>query len=253
MSQRITRLVVGVTILAAGCLAAGCAQGSNVGTALPSLSPSRNLSVSPPSFSPRTRAPNPTTAPPTVQPTTARVIAPVPAPSAHASAVASPSPAATGSGVPYPWVWIVLGVFVIAAVAALIARHYGRRSARTATWHSRMVDAYAKGSALYDMISMAEAPGALASDEASARWNDIRRRGDDLIQELYVLHDTAPGEAERARVADVLASLQAVRTALEAQHTPGGADPQQGARVHALLLSFGASLQVLRSPDQYAP
>jgi hypothetical protein len=251
MSQRITRLVIGVTILAAGCLAAGCTQGGSVGTALPSLSASRDLSVSPPSFSPRTRAPNPTTAPPTAQPTTAAVVVPVPAPSAQATA--SPSPAATGSGVPYPWVWIVLGVFVIAAVAALIARHYGRRSAGAATWHSRMVDAYAKGSALYDMIRMAEVPGALAGDEASARWTDIRRRGDDLVQDLYVLRDTAPGEAERARVDDVLAALQAVRTAMEAQHSPGGADPQQGARVHALLLSFGESLRVLRSPDEYAP
>jgi len=97
---------------------------------------------------------------------------------------------------------------------------------------------------------MAEVPGALADAEASARWADIRRRGDDLAQDLYALRDTAPGPTEQARVADVLASLQAARTALEAQHTPSGAGPQQGARVHALLLDFDASIRALRSPDE---
>ena len=45
---------------------------------------------------------------------------------------------------------------------------------------------------------------------------------DDLAQELYALLETAPGEAERERVADVLASLQAVRSAMDAEHAPGG-------------------------------
>jgi hypothetical protein len=146
--------------------------------------------------------------------------------------------------------WVVLGVVVVAVVIALIARHFGRRSATAASWRSKVIDASAKGSALYDMMSMAEVPGALTGPEASARWNDIRRRGDDLVQELYVLRDTAPGPAEQARVADVLASLQAARTALEAEHTPGGAaDPLQQARVHELLQSLDASLRALRSPE----
>ena len=35
--------------------------------------------------------------------------------------------AASGPGSPHPWIWIVLGAFVLATVAALIARHFGRR------------------------------------------------------------------------------------------------------------------------------
>jgi hypothetical protein len=148
--------------------------------------------------------------------------------------------------------WVVLGVVVVAVVVALIVRRSGRRSATAASWRSKVINASAKGSALYDMMSMAEVPGALTGPEASARWADIRRRGDDLVQELYVLRDTAPGPAEQARVADVLASLQAARTALEAQHTPGAAaDPLQEARVHEMLQYFDASLRTLRSPEDY--
>jgi hypothetical protein len=36
-------------------------------------------------------------------------------------------------------------------------------------------------------------------------------------QSLYALRETAPGEAERARVADVLAARRAVRSAMEAE------------------------------------
>jgi hypothetical protein len=51
MNQRTTWLVGWVTVLAAGCLAVGCAQGSGMKTTLPVLSLSRNLSVSPPTIS----------------------------------------------------------------------------------------------------------------------------------------------------------------------------------------------------------
>jgi ABC-type Na+ efflux pump permease subunit len=37
------------------------------------------------------------------------------------------SAATGGSGISHPWIWIVLGFFVLAAVAALIARYAGRR------------------------------------------------------------------------------------------------------------------------------
>jgi hypothetical protein len=135
-------------------------------------------------------------------------------------------------------------------VAVWLARRSGKRSALATNWRSRVVDASAKGSALTDMISMAEAPGALAAEDASTRWADIQRRADDLAQDLYAMRETAPGEAERAQVADALASLQAVRSAMDAERAPGGAGPQQGARVHDLLLAFEASLRALRSPVQ---
>jgi hypothetical protein len=51
MNQRTTWLVVRVTMLAAGRLAVGCAQGSGMKTTLPVLSLSRTLSVSPPAIS----------------------------------------------------------------------------------------------------------------------------------------------------------------------------------------------------------
>ncbi len=51
MNQRTAWLVVRVTVLAAGCLAVGCAQGSDMKTTLPVLLPSRNLRVSPPTIS----------------------------------------------------------------------------------------------------------------------------------------------------------------------------------------------------------
>jgi len=98
---------------------------------------------------------------------------------------------------------------------------------------------------------MAEAPEALAAEDASARWADIQRRADDLAQALYELRETAPGEVERARVADVLASLQAVRSAMEAERAPGGTGAQQSARTHDLLLGFEASLRALRPPGEY--
>jgi hypothetical protein len=45
---------------------------------------------------------------------------------------------------------------------ALIARSARRRPAK-AGWRSRLVNAYAKGSALHDAMSVAEAPGGLAA------------------------------------------------------------------------------------------
>ena len=51
-------------------------------------------------------------------------------------------------------------------------------------------------------------------------------------------------------VADV-SDRQAVRSAMNAEHGPGGATAPQRGRVHALLMSFEASLSALRSPGDY--
>jgi hypothetical protein len=67
-------------------------------------------------------------------------------------------------------------------------------------------------------------------------------------QTLHALREAAPDEAARARVADVLESLQAVRSAMETEHSPGAARASQQAQVHALLMSFEASLSALRLP-----
>jgi hypothetical protein len=144
----------------------------------------------------------------------------------------------------------LLGVIAVVIVAVLIARRSGRRSAAAASWRTGVVDVYAKGAALHDAMSAAEAPGALATGAADVRWADIQRRADDLSQELYSLREIAPGEPERLEVEDVLASLQAVRSALGAERAQGAVDPAQSARVLRLLQSFGASLRALRSPDE---
>ncbi len=134
-----------------------------------------------------------------------------------------------------------------------IARARGRRSAAAAGWQSRVIDAYAKGSALHDAMSVAETPGALAADDAGARWSDIQRRADDLAQTLYALREAAPDDETRARAADALASLQAVRSAMDAERVPGGAGAQQANVTRGRLSTFEASLRALRASPQQAP
>jgi hypothetical protein len=165
----------------------------------------------------------------------------------------SPSESATetGSGSSLIWLWIVLGVIVIAVVTALIARRSGRRSAVAANWSAKVADVSAKGAALEDAMSLAQAQGTLVAADASGRSADIDRRADDLAQTLYAMRETAPNEMERTRVADVLASLQALRSAVNAERTSGGDRAQAEARVHARLMSFEAALRALRSPTDY--
>jgi hypothetical protein len=132
----------------------------------------------------------------------------------------------------------------------LITRSAGRRSAAKAGWRSRIIDAYAKGSALYDAMSVAETPAGLAADDAGARWYDIQRRADDFAQTLYALREAAPDEDSRAGVADTLAALQAVRSAMDAERAPGGAGPEYAAVVRDRMFAFQAALRALRSPDE---
>ena len=98
-------------------------------------------------------------------------------------------------------------------------------------------------------MSVAESPGALASPDAGARWFDIQRRADDLAAMLYALRETASDEAARSRVAEVLTALQAVRSAMEAERAPLGADERQAEVVRDRLFNFEASLRALRAPE----
>jgi len=130
-----------------------------------------------------------------------------------------------------------------------MARARSGRSAAAAGWQSRVIDAYAKGAAVHDAMSVAEGPGGLAAEDAGARWSDIQRRADDLAQTLYAMREAAPNEEDRARVADVLASLQALRSGMDAERAPGGASPQQAEVVRGRLRAFEAALRSLRAPD----
>ena len=164
----------------------------------------------------------------------------------------TPSAAASGSssGTSLLWLWILLGVLILAGLIAWIVTSSRRRSAATAGWRSRLIDAYAKGSALHDAMVVAEAQGDLASSDARARWYDIQRRSDDLAQTLYALREAATDPGDQARIADVLAALQAVRSAMEAERAPGGAGMQQADLVRSRLYGFESSLRALRAGDQ---
>jgi hypothetical protein len=167
MRRSATRLSLAVAVLVAGLLAAGC--GSSITSSTGSL-PSRTATVS---GRPRVTA-APTAQPPTHSVTTVAPVAP-------SSVPATPG---ASSGTSPIWLWVLLGGLVLAGLIALIARSVRRRSAAAARWRSRLIDAYAKGSALHDAMSVAEAPGGLASAGAAARWADIQRRADDLAQTL---------------------------------------------------------------------
>jgi hypothetical protein len=249
-------LFLTAAILGAACSVTGC--GSSGSGAIASLAPSKSISFSP------SRA---ASVPPAAASVPATAAASVPAtataqPSVIQSATTAPAPAAqpsgspvaaSGSSSPLIWLWIVLGALVLIGVIIWIARARGGRSMAAASWQSRISDAYPKGAALHDAMSVAEGPGALAAEDAGARWTDIQRRADDLTQTLYAMREAAPSEDDRARVADVLAALQAVRSGMEAERAPGGASPRQAEVVRSRLRAFEAALRGLRAPDDGMP
>jgi hypothetical protein len=234
MRHSAKRIFLLVAIVVAGCLAAGC--GGSVTSSIGSV-PSRTATISArPSL---TAAP--TTRPPTQPVTTS-------APTAPSSVSASPG---SSSGTSFLWLWILLGVLVLVGLMAWITRSARRRSAAKAGRRSQLTDAYAQGAALHDAMSVAEALGGLAGADAAARWSDIQRRADDLAQTLYALREAAPQDsADRAKVDDTLASLQAVRSAMDAERAPGGAGLEQAEVVRSRLASFESSLRALSALDQ---
>jgi hypothetical protein len=219
------RLSLPAALLIIGGLAAGC--GGTVSSSIGSL-PSRTASIS--------ARPSATAAPTAQQPT------------APSSVSASP---AASSGTSLTWLWVLLGVLVLVVLVVWIARSGRRRSAAAAGRRSRLIDAYAKGSALHDAMSVAEAPGGLAAADAGTRWADIQRRADDLAQMLYALRaGVSEDSGDRARIDDTLASLQAVRSAMDAERAPGGANLQQAEVARSRLASFESSLRALTASGQ---
>jgi hypothetical protein len=142
---------------------------------------------------------------------------------------------------------------VLIGVIIWIVGGVSRRSDAAAAWRSTLIDAYPKGAALHDAMRDAEGPGALAAEDAGARWTDIQRRADDLTQTLYAMREAAPSEDDRARVADILAALQAVRSGMDAERAPGGASPRRAEVVRNRLRDFEAALRGLRAPDDRIP
>ena len=266
--RRLTKSsAVVAVILLAGCLAAGCSSGAK--SAIANLSPSRNTSssagpsASSSATSTATSSPTPTaTSSPTPtaspSPSTSESAVPSATPSAVPTAAAptaqpSSSPAASESSSSLLWLWVLLGAVILIGLIVWIARASGRRSKAAASWQSRVIDAYAKGSALHDAMSVADTPGALIAGDAGARWSDIQLRADDLAQNLYALREAAPDDDARARVAGVLTALQAVRSAMDAERAPGGAGPGQNEVARQRLMSFETALRALRAADHQAP
>jgi hypothetical protein len=242
MRRFIKGLVLLVAILAAGGSVAGCSGAAS--SAIASFSPSRSVSVptrdsAAPSVSsgPSSSASQPSaagggsTATVTVRPS-------------------SSTAASSGSGSGLIWLWVLLGVIVVAGLIVWFVRARGRRSAAATGWRSQVIDAYAKGSSVHDAMSVAETPAALGAYDAGARWADIQRRADDLTQTLYALREAAPDEEARARVADVLMSLQAARSAMDAERAPGGYDTRQAGVARERLAFFEMSLRALRTPEE---
>jgi hypothetical protein len=248
-------LSLSAAILVVAFLVAGC--GSTISSAISNL-PSRTATTSAAadttsaaptttSAAPTTTSAAPTTPAPTTSTTTVTASPPTSAPTATPAASAT---SGSGSATNLLWLWILLAVLVVVGLITWIVSAGRRRSARAANWRSRLIDAYAKGSALHDAMSVAETPGSLAAADAGARWADIQRRADDLTQTLYALREAVPDPDDQARVADVLVSLQAVRSAMDAERAAGGASPQQAQVVSDRLYAFEMSLRALRGSGQ---
>jgi hypothetical protein len=149
------------------------------------------------------------------------------------------------------WLWILIVVVVIIGVIAVVLslRYMGKRGAVvTGGWLAEAIDVYAKGSALHDEMSAAVHSGASATDGA-ARWADIDRRADDLAQALSTMRDTGADPEDRNAAAAAFASLQAVRSALDAYY--GASGPAEQAEVVRRLAGFEQSLRALRSPHSH--
>jgi hypothetical protein len=248
-------------ILLTGCLAAGC--GSTASSVINNLKSRTATATGVPDATTTSTAPS-TPTPTLTRTATATVTStPTPTPTVTSTATVtatatetstptpttSPSAATTSSGTSLLWLWILLGAAALAGLIALIVGSARRRSATAADWRSRLIDAYAKGSALHDAMSVAESPGEFGSPNAAARWADIQRRADDLTQTLYSLREAVPDDGDSERIADTLASLQAVRSAMAAERASGGFDPRQAEVVRSRLYSFETSLRALRQGD----
>src|SRR5579875_1081391 len=240
------RCVLICWIVVLGCLATACSQGSSVKQAASSLASSKGVTVTP--TPPAATTPAATA---TAPPSTATVTAPAttaPAPAVATPATATPT-GASESGSSLVWLWVALAaaaVVVIALIAWIVSAGRRRTTAR-ADGRTRLIDAYAKGSALHDAMVAAEAPGMLSSADAAVRWSDIQRRADDFGQTLYRLRESAADE-DGVRIEAVLASLQAARSAMEAERSGQYAAGAMSDVVRDRLSSFMAALQDLREP-----
>ncbi len=248
-------LIVFIVLPLAACGAAGSSVSSAVSSIAASVTATRTGATGQPTTAePTTAEPTtapPTTAPPTTAPpTTAEPTTAAPTTVAPTTAAAATTPAAAGSsGFPWAWFWVAVGIVVAAGLVIWALVAHRRRSAAATDWRARVIDAYAKGSALHDAMAAAETPGSLSGPDAGFRWSDLQRRADDYSQLLYAMQQQAPGEVERILVADVIASLQAARSAMDAERSTGAYDGRLAGIARDRIAFFASSVNSLREPD----
>jgi hypothetical protein len=242
MQRLIKSVLLASAVLLAGCLVTACAQNARAAVTATSPSTGAPATPTPPP------SPTPTVASPTAAPTTA---SPTAAPST-ASATPSPSSSSSSTGGfgNLVWLWFVLGALVLLGIILLATRSPARRRSpvETSNWHSRAVDAYAKGAAFDGAVRTAERLD-VSTEAAGIHWADLRRRADDLTEVLYAMRETAPTEHRRDQVENAILSLRAVRDAFEAQRPPGGASSGQGGVLRSQLSALESALNALRVPD----
>lgn len=243
-------LIVFILLPLAAC---GGQAASSVSQAVSSIAASHSVSASqgggaaqPSTDQPTTAAPTSaeptTTAPTRTLPTrTTTVVASTPA--------ATPSPASGGSGFPWGWFWLAVGIAVAAGLVIWAVTAHRKRAGTATDWRGRVIDAYARGAALHDAMAAAETPGARTAADAGLRWADLQRRADDYGQLLYAMQQAAPGDQERILVTDVIASLQAARSAMDAERSSPAADGMLAGIAHDRISFFASSLNSLREPD----
>jgi hypothetical protein len=243
MRRLMQSLLLAAVLLVAGCLVTSGAQSAR--GAVTASSPSAGAPATPtPQPSVTATAASPTPAPSTASPTTAP---------ATASSPPSPTPSNSStstSGFNLAWLWVILGALVLLGIILLATRSpgRGRPSAAAAGWHSRAVDAYAKGAALDSAVRAAERQGVF-TEAASIRSADLQRRADDLTEALYAMRETAPTENRRVQVENAILSVRAVRDAMAPQRSPGDPSSQQGGVLNSRLSALESSLNTLRVSD----
>jgi hypothetical protein len=188
----------------------------------------------------------PTTVIPTVIPTVIRTepvapVQPTTPPTSQVPVVTiSPDLAGDTTNV-WPWVLAAIGAVVLAGGIVWFARSSSRRTDEAAAWRSRRLNAYAEGAALHDAI-MSVSP----ADEA--QWIDIQRRANDFTQRLYQLREAAPDQDGQLSVERVLASLQALRSAIDTERASGPVHGMTAEISRERLNDFRLSLYALRDP-----
>ena len=125
-----------------------------------------------------------------------------------------------------------------------------RASAAFGGQESSEIEAYARGAALYDAMSVAETPGAFAAGR-TARWYDIQVRADSLAETLYALRERRlmmPSACGRRNCSPPAA----VRSAMDAERAPPGR-PGQAEVVRNRLADFETALRAFRAAGQPTP